>query len=168
MLIYNPAFDLHHGVFRTLQILVASPGVAFEVSKMRLLDFLLLFPEQMDKIRFPAESTKKRNLFTREENPYRNVENPHRLFVELAPFHEQALCSLAAHELIDLARLKQGYVVRTAKALPPLLEKAIAERNASTQHLIDVISRDLGRLPLFGINGLKDRTAFLSTRHDAI
>ncbi len=168
MLIYNPAFDLQHGVFRILQILVASPGVEFEVSKLRLLDFLLLFPEQMDKIRFPAESMQKRNLFTREENPYRNIENPHRLFVELAPFQEQAMHSLAAHELIDLVRLKEGYVVRTAKPLPLALEKAVAERNAHTQHLIDVISRDLGRLPLFGANGLKDRTAFLSTRHDAV
>lgn len=168
MLIYNPAFDLHHGVFRMLQILVASPGVEFEVSKLRLLDFLLLFPEQMDKIRFPAESRQKRSLFTREDNPYRNIENPYRLFVELAPFQEQALHALGAHELIDLAKLKQDFVVRTAKPLPPGLEKAVADRNTQTHHLIDVISRDLGRLPLFGANGLKDRTEFLSTRHDAV
>lgn len=168
MLIYNPAFDLHHGVFRLLQILAASPGVEFEVSKIRLLDFLLLFPEQMENIRFPAGSTQKRNLFTRETNPYRNIENPHRLFVELAPFQEQALHSLAAHEFIHLGRLKQDYVMRTPKALPPVLEQAVAARNTQTQHLIDVVSRDLGRLPLFGTNGLKSRTEFLSTRHDAV
>lgn len=75
MLIYNPAFDFHHGIFRVLQILSAAPGEEFEVMKIRLLDFLLLFPEQLENIRVPKELLGKRSLFTGTESPYRTIEN---------------------------------------------------------------------------------------------
>jgi hypothetical protein len=168
MLIYNQAFDLHHGVFRVLQILSASPGIEFEVSKLRLLDFLLLFPEQLEKVRVPAGSMTGRNLFTREDNPYRSLDNPYRLFVELGPLQQEALYALAAHEIIDLPKLKRDYVARTAKPLPPALAETITVRNAQTQHLIDIISKDLGQLPMFGANGLKERTRFLTLRHEIV
>jgi len=168
MLTYNPAFDLHHGVFRILQILVAAPGIEFEVVKMRLLDFLLLFPEQLENVRVPPESIQKRNLFTRDENPYRILENPHRLFVELAPLQQGALYALAAHDVIDHAKLKRDFVARTTKPLPPPLEKIIVERNATTPQLIDIISHDLGRIPMFGEDGLKERIRFLSLRHELV
>lgn len=167
MLIYNPAFDFHHGIFRMLQILSAAPGESFEVMKIRLLDFLLLFPEQLDEIRIPTELRGKRGLLVREESPYRTVENPHRLFIELAPFQHQALYALAARELIDPQRLKDEYVVRTSVPLPAGLAAALTRRNAATNVLVDIVSRDLARLPLFGANGLKARARFLSTRHDA-
>lgn len=166
MLIYNPAFDFHHGIFRMLQILSAAPGERFEVMKIRLLDFLLLFPEQLDQIRIPTELRGKRGLLAQEESPYRTVENPHRLFIELAPFQHQALYTLAARELIDPQQLKDDYVVRTSVALPAGLEAALAHRNGTTPHLVDIVSRDLARLPLFGANGLKARAKFLNTRHD--
>lgn len=168
MLTYNPAFDLHHGIFRILQLLTASPGTEFEVGKLRLLDFLLLFPEQMESVRFPTESAQKRSLFTREKNPYRMIENPYRLFVELAPLHHEALGALAAHDLIDVAKLKQELVVRTTKPLPTGLAQVLMLRNAETSHLIDVVSKDLGRLPMFGDNGLKSRTKFLTSRHEIV
>ncbi|MBC8039830.1 MAG: hypothetical protein H7Y06_04745 [Opitutaceae bacterium] len=75
--------------------------------------------------------------------------------------------ALAARELIDPQRLKDEYVVRTPVPLPTDLVQAITRRNTEAPHLLDIVSRDLARLPLFGINGLKDRTKFLSTRHDA-
>lgn len=150
-----------------LQILSAAPGEPFEVMKIRLLDFLLLYPEQLEKIRIPAELKGKRSLLAQEESPYRRVENPHRLFIELAPYQYQALYALAARELIDPQRLKDEYVVRTPVPLPTDLVQAITHRNTEAPHLLDIVSRDLARLPLFGINGLKDRTKFLSTRHDA-
>lgn len=167
MLIYNPAFDFHHGIFRILQILSAAPEETFEVLKIRLLDFLLLFPEQLEQIRIPAELRGKRGLLVQEESPYRALENPHRLFIELAPFQQQSLYALAARGLIDAQRLKEDYVVRTTVALPAGLASALAQRNAATPHLVDVVSRDLARLPLFGANGLKSRAKFLSSRHDA-
>ncbi len=167
MLIYNPAFDLHHAVFRILQLLSAAPEREYETERIRILDFLLLFPEQIEHLRFPEEIRRKRSLFRTSYNPYRRVDNPSRVFFELEPIQTAALHSIASRGLIDRDRFQAGVVRRTAEPLPPALATAIQERSAKTPELIDLVSHDLTQLPLLGKNGLKDRSGLLESRYDA-
>lgn len=167
MLIYNPAFDFHHAVFRLLQILTAAPEREYEIERLRILDYFLLFPEQIETLRFPSEIRHKRSLFQRAYNPYRQVENPQRLFFELEPFQLTALQSLAAHRLIDRDKFKEGLAQRTQEPLPAVLAGTLTARNARSPAVVDLISRDLAALPLLGPDGLKERSHLLDARYDA-
>jgi hypothetical protein len=167
MLIYNPAFDLHHSVFRFLQILTAAPERRYEVERLRILDFFLLFPEQIENIRFPRELRGKKSLFRQNYNPYRSIENPRRLFSDITPFQLVALQSLAAHNLIAPDAFQDGIVQRTTQPLPDRLATSVANRVKLTPALIDLVSGDLARLPLHGAGGLKDRANLQDTRYDA-
>ena len=44
MLVYHPAFDMHHCVFRMVRLLNRLPVGSCQVERMRILDFYLLFP----------------------------------------------------------------------------------------------------------------------------
>ncbi len=167
MLIYNPAFDLHHAVFRMLQLLAAAPEREYVVERMRILDYFLLFPEQIETLRFPDEIRRKRSLFRRAYNPYRNIDNPGRLFFMLEPFQTSSLQSLASRGLIKRDRFKAGLVQRTAEPLPEALAAAIKVRSAQAPELIDLVSQDLAKLPLRGPNGLKARSHLVDSRYDA-
>ena len=166
MLIYNPAFDIQHAIFRVLRLIVAAPKDSFEVDKIRVLDFFLLFPEQLEALRFPAAVRKQRPLFVADYNPYRSLENPRRIFFELEPFQISALHCLAAYDLIDGEKFKAGFVARTAKVIPAPLIAAIEKRNAETKDLVNLLSIEFTKLPFFGEGGLKERSNLAEIRYD--
>ncbi len=48
MITYNPAFDLYHSIFRMAHIVDRlSDGECFEIDKVRIWDFYLLFPSKL-------------------------------------------------------------------------------------------------------------------------
>ena len=68
MLIYHPAYDAFHCVFRMLAIIETVPNI--EVDKARVLDFYLLFPALMADIRLPVELAHARKLAKSVSNIY--------------------------------------------------------------------------------------------------
>jgi len=166
MLIYNPAFDIQHAIFRVLRLLTASPKEDFEVDRIRVLDFFLLFPEQLEALRFPGAIRNQRSLFVAGYNPYRSLENPRRIFFELEPFQISALHCLAAYDLVDNEKFKAGFVTRTQKPAPPTLAEAIDKRNAESKILVDLLSVEFAKLPFFGEGGLKERSNLVEVRYD--
>jgi len=166
MLIYNPAFDIQHAIFRVLRLLTSLPKEDFEVDRIRVLDFFLLFPEQLEALRFPNAIRRQRSLFVVGYNPYRSLENPRRIFFELEPFQISALHCLAAYELIDKEKFKAGFVTRTKTPIPPVLVGAIDKRNAESKILVDLLSVEFAKLPFFGEGGLKDRANLAENRYD--
>jgi|SRR5665213_151204 len=166
MLIYNPAFDIQHAIFRVLRLLTAAPKENFEVDRIRVLDFFLLFPEQLEALRFPSAIRKQRSLFVAGYNPYRSLENPRRIFFEIEPFQISALHCLAAYDLIDNERFKAGFVARTQKPIPTTLAEAIVKRNGESKILVDLLSVEFAKLPFFGEGGLKERSNLVEIRYD--
>lgn len=166
MLIYNPAFDIQHAIFRVLRLLTASPKENFEVDRIRVLDFFLLFPEQLEALRFPSAIKNQRSLFVVGYNPYRSLENPRRIFFELEPFQISALHCLAAYGLVDAEKFMAGFVMRTQKPVPPSLAEAIEKRNGESKVLVDLLSVEFAKLPFFGEGGLKERSNLVEIRYD--
>lgn len=167
MLTYHPAFDIYHGVFRLLRILSLSPTEKFEIERIRILDFYLLFPNELFKFRFPLSEKGKRKYF-QYGNPYQVIIEPKRLFFRLEPYQICALKSLAARQFIDAALLLDGKVFRTSKALPEPLEKAVKDANQSSDKVIEFMTDSLLKIDLYGGNGLKARSDLFEYRYDII
>ena len=166
MLIYHPAFDIYHGVFRMLRLLEPLPDAEIEVDRVRILDFYLLFPSLLRDVRFPIGAAKLKKHFVGLANPYENIEDPKALFMRLEPYQRAALDALSARGLIDSEMLASDKVKRVAVELPIDLKQAILARNQGSME-IDLLTGPLFHVDLYGKSGLKDRSDLFEYRYDA-
>jgi hypothetical protein len=164
MLIYHPAYDAYHCVFRMLA--VADSCNELEVEKARLLDFYLLFPATVALIRLPAELRAGKSAAKSLENPYHDPLNPFATFRDMRLIQEAALKCIAASELIDIDKLGSGFVSRTDKLIPEALQESIEDFLSSRQPLGDFILNSLSKIPLRGHDGLKHRTEMMEHKYD--
>jgi hypothetical protein len=165
MLVYHPAFDIYHGVFRLLRILSLSPKQQFEMERIRILDFYLLFPNELLKFRFPAAMRKKRSLF-QGANPYQSINDPKRVFFRLEPYQTCAIKCLVARQFVDTGLFFDGKVARTGKPLPDGLNLAIQKANQASPALIEFMNDSLLKIDLYGDSGLKGRSDLFEYRYD--
>lgn len=125
MLIYHPAFDAYHCVFRMLA--VTECVTKLEIDKARLLDFYLLFPASIASIRLPSALTEARRVAKSVANIYHDPLNPTTTFKEMRHIQEAALKCIAASGLIDLKNFEAGLISRTEVKIPSELKRKIDE-----------------------------------------
>ncbi|MCX6899799.1 MAG: hypothetical protein NT105_14010 [Verrucomicrobia bacterium] len=166
MLVYHPAFDFHHCVFRMVRLLNKLPAARYNLERIRVLDFYLLFPSQIPSMRFPTKLRGQRKRFEDLANKYDQLVDPYQVFLRLEPFQTEALGSLAAYALISAEALNEGFVERTATQIPPRL-KTIAEAADEKQpDVIRLLAGPLSEIPMYGRDGLKGRTHLFECRYD--
>ena len=101
---YQPAFDPFHAVFRFLRmhsILVEQKSLYFD--QLRILDFFLLFPFRIGRIRFKTQHRRFRRLADEylDRKPYGELPDDRLLFGRMEPFHVAALQSLRSHGYLE-------------------------------------------------------------------
>ena len=164
MLIYHPAYDAYHFVFRMLAIAESIPQV--EIDKARLLDFYLLFPSAIASIRLPASLKDARKLAKSVANVYHDPVNPATTFREMRHIQVASLKCIAASGLIDRELFKAGFISRTNVKMPMKLHNKVGEFVTSRQPIADIILQGLAEIPLRGDGGLKHRTELMEYKYD--
>ena len=166
MLIYHPAFDAYHCVFRMLVISGAVPTL--ELAKLRILDYYMCFPAEVALIQLPQEHAEIRKVARTIKNEYRGPVSTHRAFRDMEPIQHAAARLLAASGVFDSRQLELGTVSRTTNALPDDLLKAQALDPASSAAtaVSNYVLHKLSSLPLSGSGGLKQRTGLMEHRYD--
>jgi hypothetical protein len=167
MLLYHPAYDVYHCVFRVLRLLEADTSKTIEIDRLRVLDFYLLFPSLLSELRFPRSASKYKKAARSISTPYENIENPYRVFIQLEPFQQGALRCLVSCGLLDSDNLKDGFAKRTQKILPTPLADSIKSANEADHDLIGLFTGPLFDLDFYGPQGLKARTSLLEYRYDS-
>lgn len=165
MLIYHPAYDAYHCIFRMLAIAEYTPHPV-EVDKARILDFYLLFPAAVNSIRLPKTLKDARTQAKKLANAYHDPVNPAAMFRELRYIQEASLNCIAASSLIDREQFKLGMVLRTSEKIPKELQKKMEDFLDSNRNVNDVILKHLAQIHLRGIDGLKHRTMLMEHRYD--
>lgn len=166
MLTYNPAYDLYHCAYRILKILNFLPNEEYRIETIRIIDFFVLFPEQIADITLPARYRKLKNILATQKNSYNDIPNKKRIFRELEKFQILAIESLAGMGFLDPHTIKSGFVKKSNKQLPDDIYEMI-ERDESkniTREYINI----LASFDLLGPNGLKARTKLMEYKYDAI
>ncbi|RIJ85184.1 hypothetical protein RSP822_17255 [Ralstonia solanacearum] len=164
MLIYHPAFDGYHCVFRMLLIAERVPNL--EIEKARILDFYLVFPGMVQSIRLPENLRGLRAQAKDAANVYRDPVSSASTFMDMRHIQEEALRSIAASGLIDMEPFAAGYVIRTNTPLPESLDAKLAEFVEANQPIAEGVLTGLSQIPLLGQNGLKDRSQLMEFRYD--
>ncbi|MEY2502512.1 MAG: hypothetical protein QOI07_2846 [Verrucomicrobiota bacterium] len=166
MLIYNPAFDSYHGIFRVLRLLTALEPSAYEIDRMRILDFYLLFPGTLQHVTFPRGAMKYRRMIPDQQNRYERIEDGRRLFSRLEPFQTSAFRYLAARDIIEPHLFAENRIQRGTTELPTALATTLAQANATDSALMDLLTGPFSNLDLYGASGLRGRSHLFEHRYD--
>lgn len=172
MLIYHPAFDAYHSVFRMLVVSGAVP--VLELSKLRILDYYMCFPAEVSGIKLPQSHSRIRKVARAIKNDYRGPLSALRTFRDMEPIQYSGARLLAASGFFDSRQLELGTVSRTERALPEDLVQAIqseSQKSAGSSRNVEVrdyVLYKLSGLPLSGPGGLKQRTGLMEHRYDVV
>ena len=106
MITYNPAFDLYHCIYRMAHIAQKlDDGESFEIDKVRIWDFYLLFPSKLFDvtIRLPETDIRDaRNQYVKRiKNPYEYCGDNRKLFEWIKPFQLSALNCLVSYGILS-------------------------------------------------------------------
>ena len=166
MLVYHPAFDAYHCVFRSLAILENCEPV--EIDKLRILDFVLCFPSVVATFRLPQSAMAVRKPAKSSDNVYRRPLNPRATFGVLSASQDGALACLAAAGFISAESLRDRIAVRTAVSLPEALVNQRTKLKERESLFFQRILPALLSIPLLGHDGLKARSGLLEHRYDTV
>jgi hypothetical protein len=167
MLVYNPAYDLYHSMFRILQIMENAKDV-LEIDKIRILDFYLAFPAELLEIKSFQGFRKYEKFIKAESNMYEHILDRRRLFYKMEQIQISALKALISYGLIDATEFKRGKVKRTEARLSNELADRIKIVNNENQNLIALITGPLTSMNLNGHLGLKERTNLIEFKYDTV
>lgn len=165
MLVYHPAYDLNHGMFRMLRLLEKHPQKAMKWDTFRILDLYYLFPHLLGDAQWPGSMTKRKREFAKQGSKYTRVPSPKIFIQQIRGSHEAIARSLIAKGFIEPVQFNNGNLVRSPLPLPTALTDAFS--SSHDQVLVDMLATEIALLPLTGTNGLKVRTGLLEHRYDA-
>lgn len=166
MLIYHPAYDAYHCIFRLLTLMEGIKSV--EVAKIRILDFFLIFPAEVSKIRLSPAQIGTKKLARSLANVYHGPISTTQVFRDMEHIQIAAINALAASNIINVERLSQGFVERTSASIPDAINQIVIAKDISVNPLINFIITELSSIPLLGIDGLKHRTGLMEYRYDNV
>lgn len=163
MLVYHPAFDSYHCLFRSIAILEVSKKC--ELERLRILDFCLSFPTIVQDFRLPPGKARVKKAAAAGSNPYRNPMGARTLFANLLTIQMAAFSCLTAS---GLAITDAESITRTNIRLPEGIQERCLAFQAKEKTFFDVLLNELLALPLLGPDGLKARSGLMEYRYDTI
>ena len=141
------------------------PDSVFRLDATRILDFFMLFPNELRNTRLPQSS---RSLLPElRTTKYNMVPNRVRIFYQLHPIQNAALNHLVKSEFVQRVSTEQskGYK-RSNKPVPiELQDRMIAWKNI--RELRPILEGYLLKLSVTGKDGLKGRSRLYNVTYDA-
>lgn len=166
MLIYHPALDAYHCVFRVLALL--SECDEMEKERLQILDFVLCFPSVASAFRLPPGSAAAKKALTASCSPYRAPINPKGMFTSLTKTHDAAIACLEAAALLRREQADDVDVKRVDALLPSELKERVGLLKEIEAPFFKEMLPLLMSLPLRGPDGLKARSGLAEYRYDAL
>jgi hypothetical protein len=171
MIVYHQAFDLYHTAYRMIQLLTYfKRGESVEIDRLRIWDYYLLFPIEIQRIKFSVEEKEIKNYISQyitkgeKTNSYEIILDSRKMFEKIKPYQMAALKSLASYGIINLdyftsekvMAISENILIEHAPLFDPL---SITEQNA--------IKLLTSHYYLMSLRTLKEKTNLTEYRYDA-
>ena len=170
-LVFQPALDPFHAVFRFLRLLPIAKAVgSLAIVHARILDFYLLFPFRIRAIRLSPghQHFKRLSESYAHLTPYGEQPDAPLLFERMKPMQLAALETLATENYIDYAAFLNDTFKAGDREIPEEVMSRTNELNHAQADLLDFLKVLAEDYDLSGPNGLKARTELMEYRYDAI
>lgn len=163
MLVYHPAFDIYHGVFRALLLLNSAPTKSMHFDTLRIVDLYFVFPYLLADFEFPQGAGAKGRKLAGARSRFNTLPSPRIFLGQMKGIHMLVASAIEGRELISSAALKQGVMERTPNEIPvDLLQQA----TPADIELAEFLGQKISTIPLLGKRGLKDRSKLMEFRYD--
>lgn len=168
MLIYSPAFDLSHCIFRIFYIINhLNEKTPTEIDKIRIIDFYLAYPGCINDFKFPADMLDIKKDFKELNKEYRDPINKNVTFQRMSILQKKAIASLLSLGYINIESYKNGLIERTNKKLPFEIRKKLSNFSFyGNGKLPLIIVITLLNIELKGDKGLKARSGLMEYRYE--
>ena len=172
MLIYNQAFDMYHTVYRMVNILsYFDRGDYVEIDRLRIWDYYFLFPEKVYSIKLKNDEKDIKDLIhllvKKKGNPYNRLLDDRKMFEKIRPYQMNALKCLASYGLINSDFSSTNRVMKTSENL--LIERGakFIDMKEIERNVMKLMTSHFYLMPMYGPNGLKQKTGLLEFKYDA-
>lgn len=167
MLMYHPAFDANHCLYRILSILHATGDAPISWPLLRMLDFYYLFPSQLKYIKpWPGEIRKLKAQVMKIPDQFEDLTNPARTFFELEPFQKTATLELIAKGVLSKSSFDKGIMELEPDSLPSAYKDLLYTDDYLKSDAFEVITKGLPNTKFSGSNGLKFRSGLMEYVYD--
>lgn len=172
MIVYHPAFDLYHSVYRMLQILTHFDKNDYvEIERLRIWDFYLLFPDKISSIKLKQTEKDIKELIKtyikKSDNPYELLLDNRKVFEKIKPYQLGALKCLASYGIIDKNYLSTNKVTIISKEILSNYSSKFEALSPKESNTISLLTSHFYLMSLYGESGLKSRTQLLESKYDA-
>lgn len=163
MLVYHPSFDIYHTAFRILKVLCDNPKSKVEIDRMRIFDFIILFPHELKNITIPEKAEKGiKSLFR--ETRFNKLPDRKIVFKQIKPYFDLSIQCLITRKLIDIDLFKQGVLKINAEYSSSIKEN-FKEDESIEYIVLDFLYSNFLDIPL---TELKKRTDLIEYRYDIV
>lgn len=172
MIVYQPAFDLYHTVYRMIKLLAHFERNEYvEIERLRIWDYYLLFPNKMDEIKLKREEKDVkqliRNYILKKDNPYEQIVNDRKMFEKIKPYQMSAIKCLASYNIINKDYLTLNRITAISSDIFDKYSEDLKQLNAQEKNAIGLLTSHFYLMPLTGDYGLKHRSNLLESKYDA-
>lgn len=170
---YNQAFDIYHGIYRMIHILERiQDNDTFELDRLRIWDFYLLFPYKVHEIRLGKDFSEiialRKKYIKSGVNPYDEIYDGRKLLERLRPYQIGAISCLASYGIIDSDKfLNNDIVVADRMKLTNMLT-LVSKLSDEENNVLSWLCSFFSTFPMNGHNGFKSRTKLLISKYDGI
>lgn len=165
MLIYHPAYDANHCIFRMLLLLSHSDPVV-RIDEMKIMDFYVLFPHLLKSIRLPARYNEYKKSFSKLPEPYEHTEKYIEIFHQLSEIQNAAIANMLSKDILDIDSYYEGKVKRSDNKLPESLSRHLKGCAYGDDMWFTFVAKEIPRIGINGPKGLKARTGLMEFRYD--
>lgn len=168
MLIYSPAFDISHCIFRMFYIInFLDENFFIEIDKIRIIDYYLAYPGCIKDFKFPKEMNDTKLKFKGINHKYRNPISNNETFKKISILQQKALMTILSQGYINIESFKKGYIKRTNKEIYfDLKINLLNFKFYGDQSLPQLLVQSLVNIELNGNKGLKARSGLMEYRYE--
>lgn len=167
MLIYHPAFDANHCLYRIVSILHATNDTPVSWSLLRILDFYYLFPGQLKNIKpWPREIQEFKTHATKIPDQFEDITNPARTFFELQSFQKTAMLELISKGIISKTSFDNDIIELEPNSIATAYIELLETDDFLKSDIFKLITTGLPKVKFSGANGLKSRSGLMEYVYD--
>ncbi|WP_432213009.1 ABC-three component system middle component 5 [Pseudomonas aeruginosa] len=162
MIIYHPAYDVHHCTYRLLNLLRALECKEVSRDVLRMMDFYYVYPALLKLVKLPRPLLKYSSCIKSVADTFEIVPRPSALFYELCRLQDSALRSLDQRSLISL-RLN-GVKLNLSRVPQRLIEEFESDEFSSST-VFEALTTAFPKLRMDGKDGFKERSGLMEFRY---
>lgn len=166
MLMYHPAFDANHCLYRMVAIM---HGVKCSIpwDLLRIIDYYYLFPSELKKISpWPSEMREYKSTAKSIPSPFEEITSPSRIFFDLQEFQKTAILELITKGIISKEKFEAKEVELIPDSIPGGFLERLSEDRFITSEIFDALVTGLPRVEIQGASGLKKRSKLMEFIYD--